>query len=188
MRDLLEVFQTDIGNRTVKVDVVGEKALDDGGVFRDIISEFWGGCFTMYFEGDRECVPIVTPELGQQQYDAIGQILYVGFKQLRYFPIRFCQASLTSVIFPDKPDESLLMDSFFSYVCEFEAKSIKDALGGEPIEGDILSDLEEIHSRYGCRQLPTGGNVKRYMLRIAQVQLQENCAFPMQKMTQYLLN
>jgi hypothetical protein len=186
VNDLLEVFQTNIGGRTVKVELMGEKALDDGGVFRDVISEFWDGCFRMFFEGDRECVPIVTPELGQRQYDAIGHILYVGYKQLGFFPIRFCRASLISVMFPDKPDNTLLMDSFYHYLCEYEAKSIKEALAGEPIEGDIQTDLEEIHSRYGCRQMPTSGNVHKYMQRIAEVQLLENSNFPLQNMETYI--
>lgn len=70
-------------------------------------------------EGEREKVPILSPEYGTKYYH-IGQILLHGYLLNGFFPLCFNKPfTLALLVNGDAVSDDRLMDSFLEFVADF---------------------------------------------------------------------
>ena len=65
-----------------------------------------------YTVGDKAKVPITVHTLGSKEWEAIGQILVLGFKTEGYFPVLRAQCWITKCIYGGDMDEGELVQAF----------------------------------------------------------------------------
>ena len=156
----------------------GEKAVDEGGVQRDMLSAFWAEAYTRLFEGAKTLTPMIHPGLDMTVFPILGRILSHGYLACGMLPVCIALPSLIgmvlgpSVAIPSK----IIIESFADYVSDVERRSLKDALEcNEPFTYTVRAELVNILSRFGCRQVPTHSNLRGLVEQVARY---EFCAKP----------
>ncbi|KAH3791754.1 hypothetical protein DPMN_145244 [Dreissena polymorpha] len=167
MNDMLDEFSDDsIVETTVRVDVVGEQAVDEDGVFRDVLSGFWGEVIDRFFVGVDQTAPVFSGATPTAIWEAIGRILHVGLVQLGYLPLRFGFASLIFGVFGVLDDERLLQ-SWIESLGGLEREVMSQAIdvSVQNCDSNILCD---ILGRHAVPELPTDNNMRRLALQCAE--------------------
>lgn len=114
LRELIQVFseesimEDEIYFKVILPDGKLEKAVD-GGVLRDVLSEFWNDFYEQCTMANGFKVPYLRHDFGKQERESVGRIITFGWQKERYLPVLLEQAVLGFV-------ESDLVDSFFKYV------------------------------------------------------------------------
>lgn len=78
-----------------------ELAVDEGGVFRDALSEFWNDFFEQCTLGSASRVPQLRHDFDEKKWQAVASILYRGWKEANYFPIEISQCFMEIACFRD---------------------------------------------------------------------------------------
>ena len=113
--DLLRYILNEQTNiNTLKVKVIAENREDSRGVLRDCLTEFWETFYLRYTVGDKAKVPITVHTLGSKEWEAMGQILVLGFKTEGYFPVLRAQCWITKCIYGGDMDEGELVQAFLT--------------------------------------------------------------------------
>ena len=95
-----------------------EKAVDTGGVSRDMFSAFWEEAYLKNFDGETLLVPAVHPNTQLGTFSILGTVLSHGFMVSGFLPIRIAFPSLamvfcgTDVVIPDV----ILIESVIDYI------------------------------------------------------------------------
>ena len=114
----------------LKIHFVGEKAVDTGGVCRDMLAEFWQAAYAEYFEGSNLLVPSVNAQTDMTVLHLIGTILSHGYifcgvlPTLLSFPTLYASLVGVSVKLP----RSILFGSFIDYLTLVEQNTVKRCL------------------------------------------------------------
>lgn len=145
-----------------------EKAIDDGGVTRDMLSAFWQQAYQTLFDGATTLVPLVHPSTDMDVFPVIGKIISHGYLAGGTLPVRISLPSLLAMFTVDIP-RSFLLDALLDFVSNNERKKLKSALNfkGKAFGAECLSELVSILSRLGCRQLPNPSNLAELILQVA---------------------
>ncbi|KAH3718644.1 hypothetical protein DPMN_061450 [Dreissena polymorpha] len=178
---MLDQFSDDsIIETTVRVDVVGEQAVDEDGVFRDVLSGFWGEVIDRFFVGVDQAAPVFSGATPTSIWEAIGRILYVGLVQLGYLPLRFGLVSLIFGVFGALHDDHLLL-SWIGSLGGLEREVMSQAIdvGVRNCDRGILCD---ILGRHAVPELPTDINMRRLALQCAEVQFVAGAMYPLHRM------
>ena len=64
----------------------GERALDTGGVMRDVFSAFWKEAIPRLFDGGSAVIPALTPHSEMIIYSIVGTVLSHGFLEAGFLP------------------------------------------------------------------------------------------------------
>ena len=89
----------------------------------------------------------------------MGRILFEDFEQLRYFPRRFCQASLLyGLMGKEHASPETLLASFVGSLGTDEGAVVRSAITASESTSEIQEDLIEILGRCDVRQLPSATN------------------------------
>ncbi|XP_052809262.1 uncharacterized protein LOC128237720 [Mya arenaria] len=174
--DLLAHFEND-DERHVHVEVIGEQAVDNMGVFRDVLTDFWTDVIGRYFEGDVEAVPVVSPSVTENMWRAIGNVFVRGFLQAGYLPLQFSVASIARSLFGDVSLE-MLMQSWLATLGGYKRKLMTRMLAGG-FTHDDKDDLVDVFDRYHVKEMPNAGNVRRLAQRCASVMCVEQALYPL---------
>lgn len=105
------------------------EGVETGGVHRDVYSCFWAELFGVAALGQTERVPCVRSDKGITEWTAVGRIILKGYKDVGFFPIKFCKAFLYAFLFGAEtltPDT--LLTSLKRYVSNIEANILSKAL------------------------------------------------------------
>lgn len=92
LRDLIHVFSEEnimengITPKIVFPDEMLEKAVDDGGVMRDVLSEFWGGFYELCTMGNYFKVPYLRHDFGKAGWQSVWQIITFGWQKEKILP------------------------------------------------------------------------------------------------------
>ena len=97
-----------------------------------------------------EAVPVVSCHAAREDWQAMGRILFKGFEQVRYFPLRFCQACF---VYDLMGRDHVTQDILFRTLGNDEGAVIRNALTASVFSSEIREDLIEIPGRFGVRQL-----------------------------------
>ena len=149
----------------------GEKAIDTGGVSRDMFSAFWECAYPKQFDGGDILVPASHPGVDMPNMVVLGTILSHGFFSCGYLPMRLAFPVLCfTVLGPtcEIPDQ-VVMESFIDYISYYEGQVIKEALveTNPAFTDKMQGTLIDILSRFGCRESPTPQNLRRLLKTIA---------------------
>ena len=182
VEDLLRHYHDipDITSRHVTVMISGESAVDVDGVFRDVLTAFWDEVMDRKFDGERERVPVVYPNTTRDEFTTLGRILASGLKQVGFFPINFCKATVISELIGEEVAVDCLMMSFYNYLSDNETEVIRQAERMDVLGDDIQEELIDILSRFGIKQLPTAANLRDIVRRVAVSELLAKPAFAME--------
>ena len=158
----------------------GERAIDTGGVSRDLFSAFWEDAYVKDFDGSSTYVPSVHPHSDISRYSVLGAIMSHGFMSSGILPNRLAFPVIastllgTDVAFPD----SVIVDSFTDHVSSYESTIFREALtlaNSESPNSHFSPQLNDallsVLSIRGCREMPTPSNIQRILLQVAQYEL-----------------
>ena len=175
--DLLRYILNEQTNiNTLKVKVIAENGEDSGGVLRDCLTEFWETFYLRYTVGDKAKVPTTVHTLGSKEWEAIGQILVLGFKTEGYFPVLLVQCWITKCIYGGDMDEGELVQAFLTqFLPAVDRDILQCAL--EKFEEVDFDELVEVLSQYESRVQPADSNMWKVVNEIAHHQLVQKPSF-----------
>ena len=148
----------------------GEKAVDTGGVCRDMYSSFWETAYTKHFDGETLLVPAVHPNTKLSTFPILGTVISHGFLVSGFIPVRIAFPVLahvffgTDVVIPD----AILLESFIDYLSSHDSSVVREAVllscqKEVSFSSDMQTQLINLLSHLGCREIPTPINIKRLL-------------------------
>jgi hypothetical protein len=155
-----------------------EAAEDGGGVFRDMLTEFWITFRAKCTEGHTFTVPFLKHDMTSARWIIVAQILLLGYKQEKYLP-----AYLAPIFFMMALEETcteeekieVLIASFLGYVDEVDKVVLQNALAN--FDQTDIDELVDVLDGYECRKMPTQANFKELLIQIAHKELVQGPAF-----------
>ena len=176
--DCVELYtkklDTVLGEFPFRIQYKNERAVDTGGVSRDMFSAFWEQAYITDFDGGNLLVPALHPGTAMAKLPVLGAIMSHGFLSCSFLPIRLAFPVIATVLLGPSaclPD-AILLDSFVDYLSSYESGILREAI--EISRGNQVSyapqvqeQLVDILSRLGCRELPTPRNMQQLVLGVA---------------------
>ena len=138
----------------------GENANEDR-LAREAFDIFMNDLLLKTFDGREQYVPVISPEMTEDDYQLIGSIMYLFFINFGIFPIQLAQKSLIH-IFGNTLSPSILLSSFFTTISKRKEKVLFEAY--QEISFERLSVIDVL-STYGIRSSPTTENVSDLILK-----------------------
>ena len=165
--EVLQLYQANeelLHETPFKVAFVGERAVDLGGVCREMYSAFWEEAYTRLFDGSGLLIPITHKKAVMQTFSTLGRILSHGYLECGYLPCRIAFPSLASICLGTQieiPDE-LLLSAFADFISPIEASFIKEcfAIKGSTFSSLCRDKLISILSRFGTREISSPSNIR----------------------------
>lgn len=151
-----------------------ELAEDLGGVWRDVLSDFWNTFYEKCTVGTNLKVPYIRHDFGEIQWRAIAKIFVKGFEMEKYLPVKISLVFIKFCLNIDVDDEDLLND-FYSYICESDNMIIKRAL--ENFEDVDQDELIDVIATYDAKWNPNRNNLSKLLRDIAHKELIQKPAF-----------
>lgn len=145
-----------------------EKALDFGGVSREMYSSFWEQAYIMLFDGDSLLIPLVNSlESDVKVYKILGEIISHGYLVCGHLPVRIALPTLIGMLLGPLTQipPQLLIGTFLDYISSIEKEKLKSALDSpETFTVSQTSELISILSKFGCQKVPTSLNLKNLII------------------------
>ena len=88
--DVIDMYREGdiVENYPLVVKYKGEKAIDDGGVQRDVFSAFWSNAYARLFEGSKTLILMVHPSLDLSIFPLLGRIISHGYLACSFLPVK----------------------------------------------------------------------------------------------------
>ena len=181
LQELMNAFKNE--NMDPYVDVINidmvmpngevEIAEDNGGVFRDCLSQFWCDFYSQCTVGNTFKVPYLRHDFGREEWMAIAKIIVQGWRQVKYFPIRICPVIMEIALYGGI--RSNLMDAFFQVISKSEAETLKTAMNDfQTVDTSELLEVMDIHQ---CRKIVSADNIGLILSEIAHKELVQEPKF-----------
>ena len=153
------------------VQFCNEKAVDIGGVTRDMFSAFFDELYVRMFDGSTTLYPAVHASVDLTAFRVIGRVFSHAYLISGVFPDRIAFPCLAAVFLGPGvtiPD-TVLHTCFLSSLCTHDASVMQEAfkLGDSVYPQDIQDGLITIFSSKGCREIPSAKNLKRLIIQSA---------------------
>ena len=174
--DVLKMYRTEreriLQEHPFRVQFQGERAIDFGGVAREMFSIFYECVYQNLFDGSALLSPVVNPEMDTSVLNALGVILSHAYIVTGVLPTRMAFPSLaycllgSTIAIP----ESILVEALADSLSAFEAGIVRKALletSGQVFSFEVMSNLIAILSRFNCRQVPTPEGFFKLLVNIA---------------------
>lgn len=168
---MIKAFSGEIPTSTVNICFIDgkgvpEMGVDNGGLLRDALAGFWSAFFESCTVGEEARVPQLRHDFQRSEWKAVGVILYLGIKQLGYFPLKLAKSFFVTFLFGEGalPCDDLIA-CFLSFVSNDERVIIRQALD---IFSEVPSDdIIDLLDRFQCKRLPSAGNFRELIIEIA---------------------
>ena len=162
-----------------RIEYEGERAIDTGGVSRDMFSSFWEEVYVKHFDGETLLVPAMHPNTQITTFPISGTIISHGFLASGFLPVRIAFPVIAAVLhgldIVDMISDAILLESFVDYLSTHESSILRDAIivsEKDSVFSPVMqSQLIDMLSRLGCTEVPNPVNIKRLVLNIARHQL-----------------
>ena len=140
----------------------GERAVDLGGVARDMFSAFYVETYDRLFDGSSLLCPTVYPEMDMSMLTTVGFVISHAYIVTGILPVRIAFPCLaqsllgTSVIIP----KSIIVESFRDFISMHESSIVKKALEEvkqqlPAFSSEVMSGIISLLSRFNSRQIPS---------------------------------
>lgn len=153
---------------------VAEKAIDAGGVSRDMFSAFFEEMYKAYFDSANLLSPIVHPGMDVEVMSILGAIISHAYIATGILPIRIAFPTLACCLLGANTEISseVLIQTFIDSLSLYDASVIKracaEARAKQPVfSSDLMSLVLSVFSRYGVRQLPTPPQLQQTLSQVA---------------------
>ena len=147
-----------------------EMAEDTGGVWRDLISEFWTEFYDRCTMGRVAKVPRLRHDFGEEEWKAVARILVHGYKFASYWPLQIARTFLQHCLEPNvevqNPD---LLSDFYLYISVLDKEILQKAV--DDFGSVEFDDLLETLSMHDCQTAPSTENIKAILLEISHKEL-----------------
>ena len=127
----------------------GEKAVDTGGVSRDMYSSFWESACLRHFDGENLLIPAINPNTDMATLPLLGTILAHGYMVAGYLPKCVAFPVLATMLCSPAEEitDSVLVQLFIDYISLHEGSVLHSATKGETFS---TNELINVLSRLGC--------------------------------------
>lgn len=139
----------------------GEKAIDVGGVSRDLFTSFFDAIYCKFFDGVSLLYPALNPHMTTYDLNTLGLILSCGYLLVGVIPIRIAFPTLAAMLLPAAktfPDH-IMVDSFAGSISAHDAAVVEIARkkvdSKEAFSESLQSDLLTALSGFDCRKAPS---------------------------------
>ena len=149
----------------------GEKAVDCGGVARNMFSGFWEEAAKRVFDGSNLLIPAIHPEI--EVFPTLGRVLSHGFLACNYLPVVITFPTLVSVLLGPNtvvPD-SILLSIFTDLLTDLELRILREAIGCKSPFNQELMNLIDVLARFGCKEISTNETIRTVLTRISHYEL-----------------
>ena len=175
--DVIEMYQENMINvmqeYPFRIQYQNERAVDTGGVCRDMFSAFWEEAYIKNFDGETLLVPAIHPNTDMAIFPILGTILSHGFMVCGYLPVRIAFPVIAAALCGPGvkiPDE-ILLDSFTDYLATYESSLLRNSIAQSkqkvPFSSRAQAQLINILSKLGCTEIPSPSNIKRLVISVA---------------------
>ena len=163
-----------MGEYPFRVRFMNEKAIDVGGVSRDMFAAFYEQAYLKVFDGNNLLTPSIHPHLNLSSLYDVGTIFSHSYIMCGMLPVRITFPSLacclmgtsTSTSIPDLVFIEAFVDSLSSHESAIFSEAFAEIKAGEGTFSPMVqSALVSTMSRYGCREVPKPKNVKTMILQ-----------------------
>ena len=152
-----------------------EKAVDTGGVTREMFSSFYEKVYLHLFDGCALLYPAMHAGVDLTAFSVIGTALSHAYIIAGILPVRIAFPCLAvallgpATVIPD----TLLYSSFLSSLSAHDASIVEGALqmGNVDYSSSLQDELVSILASQGCRQIPNALNLRSLMVQAARYTL-----------------
>jgi hypothetical protein len=108
----------------LRIKYENEKAVDGGGVSRDMFSGFWEEAYKKMFDGCQLLTPVIHPQVDMRVLPIIGRILSHGYLTSGFLPVRIALPTLACILLGPTVgiSDGVLLDTFLDWLSDYEAK------------------------------------------------------------------
>ena len=98
--DVMQLYQQEQMAKEFPVNIKfeSEKAVDVGGVTREMYSAFWEKAYGTYFDGAGVVIPLLHAQIDVEAFSTLGTIVSHGYLASGYLPIRQALPSLIGIL------------------------------------------------------------------------------------------
>ena len=82
-----------------RIKYVDERAVDTGGVCRDMYSYFWEKAYVRHFDGEKLLDPAIHPNTDMAAFTNLGTVLVHGFMVCGFVPVRLAFPIIAYVLY-----------------------------------------------------------------------------------------
>ena len=157
-----------------RIKFVSEKAIDAGGVSRDMFSAFFEEMYKVYFDGANLLSPIVHPGMDVEVMSILGAVISHAYIIAGILPIRIAFPTLACCLLGLNTEISseVLIETFIDSLSLYDAGIMKracsEARAKQPaFSSDLMPLVLSLFSRYGVRQLPTPPQFQHMLSQVA---------------------
>ena len=99
--DVMKLYQCDVGiarEFPLHVKYLDERAIDMGGVARDMLSMFWESVYIKMFDGSTLLIPAVHHQVETEKFPFLGTIISHGYIACGFLPVKKAFPILATVL------------------------------------------------------------------------------------------
>ena len=166
-----------MGEFPFRVHFRNEKAIDTGGVARDMFSAFYEVTYMKLFDGATLLKPVIRPRMDTSVLPWLGTIMSHAYLVCGILPVRIAFPCLAAILLQQGVEypEAILVEAFVNSQSVHDASIFKQAFqeiraGHQNFSADIKSGLINILSRCGCREIPHPHTLKQSVIEVARFQ------------------
>lgn len=172
--DVIDLYQTQnqLENEyPLYIEFTGERAIDTGGVTRDMFSGFFNECYMKFFDGGVLLTPIIHPHTDISKLTTIGAIISHSYLISGSLPVRIAFPTLAAILLGPATvvPQSMLLEAFVENLSAHESGLLKQAFNcsAQKFSLQFSTELLDILSVFGCREMPCPVTLKRIVLDVA---------------------
>ena len=175
--DVLSLYKNEkeslLQEHPFRVRYMDEKAIDIGGVARDMFSTFWEVTYIRAFDGGNVLTPAIHPHMDMSVFPLLGTIISHGYISSGFLPIRVSFPTIAGCLKGPGLDlpESMLLSSFMDHVSTLDGTVLHNSLRSSVLSSQEQTRLVGILSRFGCREMPTATNLQQLLIQVAKHEL-----------------
>ena len=147
--DVIELYNSNtsiVKEFPMHVKFDGERAIDAGGVARDMLSMFWEKTYMKIFDGGALLIPAVHHQISMENFPTLGAILSHGYLACGMLPARIVFPVLgTCLLGPSiKICDKIIIESFIHFLVWHDGEVLKEAFVAArkpPLNGTFDSKL-----------------------------------------------
>ena len=176
--DVMEMYRCNLGivkEFPLRVKYSDERAIDTGGVARDMLSMFWESAYLKMFDGGTLLIPAVHHQVEMEKFPLLGMLISHGYIACGFLPGKIAFPILAAVLLgaATKVSDKLIVESFIDYLVTYDGEVLKEAFiackahpDNKQFNGELQGKLVNLMSRFGCREIPKPKNLRRLVTEI----------------------
>lgn len=162
----------------------GERAVDFGGVTRDMFSGFFEAMYHNLFDGAVLVTPTGHPGTDFSILPLLGTIISHAYLVAGVLPTRIAFPCLASVLYENRDSdlpENIMISTFIDSLSCHDGQIITEALQEAKqdllsFSGKVSAGLQHLLGFYQCREIPRPNTLKRIIIQIAEFEFKRKPA------------